>query len=474
MKKISSILVATLFACAVSAQTQSAYFMEGSTFRSQLNPAFAPLRGYVNIPVLGGVQVEGAGNLSIGKLFYPCQGSLVTLFDKNISAATALAGLHERNMFGLDARVNLIGFGAYTRNGKNFWSFDINVRNEAEVDLPYGLFEFVKTGAEHAGFRDVVLSDQAFVEAGFNYSFPLTDKIYLGARAKFLVGGARARVAIERFDASLEEERWSVEADGVFETSGVVFAPRSREDGSEYYSFDELDDVSYKGPAGYGFALDLGVTYDVIPDLQLSMAVNDLGFIAWGKRQMSLGRMGKSQSFEGVEIVGGEVTRPEFDFGKLEFDKETPTKGRTDMLRTSINVGAEYEVWRHKIGLGLLYNVRVWESRSFHNLTASVNFHPVRWFTLTGSYSMLNGRAHALGLAINACPDWINFFLATDLLVCKHTPQWVPINSTSMNVTLGIGIPIGRRGRRIEAYNEYQWKRSEYRMKRKDPLCLFD
>lgn len=62
------------------------------------------------------------------------------------------------------------------------------------------------------------------------------------------------------------------------------------------------------------------------------------------------------------------------------------------MLRTSINLGAEYEVWRHKIGLGLLYNVRVWDVKTFHNLTASVNFHPIPWFTLTTSYSFLNGQ----------------------------------------------------------------------------------
>lgn len=56
MKKIIYTLIAAFVACTAVAQTPSAYFMEGSTFRSQLNPAFAPLRGYVNIPVLGGVQ----------------------------------------------------------------------------------------------------------------------------------------------------------------------------------------------------------------------------------------------------------------------------------------------------------------------------------------------------------------------------------------------------------------------------------
>lgn len=109
--------------------------------------------------------------------------------------------------------------------------------------------------------------------------------------------------------------------------------------------------------------------------------------------------MTKSQSFTGVEIIDGEVHDPEFDFGELEFDRVQASKGKTEMLRTSINLGAEYEVWRHKIGLGLLYNVRVWDVKTFHNLTASVNFHPIPWFTLTTSYSFLNGQGHALGVA---------------------------------------------------------------------------
>lgn len=446
--------MAACAACTAWAQTPSAYFMEGSTFRSQLNPAFAPLRGYVNIPVLGGVQINGSGNLSVSKLLFPFDGRLVTLLDKNISAAQALSGLRDKNMLGIDGRINIIGFGAFRRDRKSFWSFDLNTRVEAEVNLPYSLFDFFKNGQNRATIEDLGVSSHAYLEAAFSYSFPLTDKIYLGARGKFLVGAARARVAIDRLDIALQENEWRVDGTGSFDVTGVELEPQRREsDGSEYYSLDHLDASSVKMPAGYGFAVDLGVTYDVIPDLQLSLAVNDLGFVSWGKSGRSLGRMSKSQSFSGVEIVDGEVSDVDFDFGELEFDKVNVSKRKTDMLRTSINLGAEYELWRHKIGLGLLYNVRVWDQRAFHNLTASVNFHPIRWFTLTGSYSVLNGQAHAMGLALNLCPNWINFFVATDMLVCKHTPQYfLPVKSTSMSVTLGIGVPIGKRGHRIPEY----------------------
>lgn len=184
MKKIIYTLIAAFVACTAVAQTPSAYFMEGSTFRSQLNPAFAPLRGYVNIPVLGGVQVNVSGNLSVSDIFYPVNGSLVTLFDKNVSAAEALGNLRSKNMLGTDARINIVGFGAFRKDHKTFWSFDLNMRVEAEANMPYSLFDFLKNGRNEAVINDIKASTQAYLEAAFSYSFPLTDQIYLGARGK--------------------------------------------------------------------------------------------------------------------------------------------------------------------------------------------------------------------------------------------------------------------------------------------------
>ena len=64
MKKIYTLIAAALLATGAAAQNPTAYFMEGSTFRSQFNPAFAPLRGYVNIPAIGGVNINVGGNIA--------------------------------------------------------------------------------------------------------------------------------------------------------------------------------------------------------------------------------------------------------------------------------------------------------------------------------------------------------------------------------------------------------------------------
>ncbi|MEI3553376.1 MAG: hypothetical protein V8Q54_00980, partial [Alistipes senegalensis] len=37
---------------------------------------------------------------------------------------------------------------SFTKNHKNFWSFDLNVRVNEDANLPYSLFEFIKLGKE--------------------------------------------------------------------------------------------------------------------------------------------------------------------------------------------------------------------------------------------------------------------------------------------------------------------------------------
>ena len=113
MKKIYTLIAAALLATGAAAQNPTAYFMEGSTFRSQFNPAFAPLRGYVNIPAIGGVNINVGGNIAVDNILFSRDGKLVTLLDSSVSAADALSGLKQNNLLGMDFRMNVIGFLFY-------------------------------------------------------------------------------------------------------------------------------------------------------------------------------------------------------------------------------------------------------------------------------------------------------------------------------------------------------------------------
>ena len=93
MKRILILAAALLPALLATAQNPTAYFMDGATFRSQFNPAFAPQRGYLNLPAIGGIQVTVGGNVSLNSIVYPRNGKLVTLLDQSVPAAEALANL---------------------------------------------------------------------------------------------------------------------------------------------------------------------------------------------------------------------------------------------------------------------------------------------------------------------------------------------------------------------------------------------
>lgn len=211
MKKIITFLFVLFLSSASSAQNLSAYFMEGSLFCSRLNPAFAPQRGYVSIPVLGGVSISTGGNLAVERLFHPVNGTLVTFASSAVSARTALQGLEAQNRIGTDSRVDLFGIGAYRADRKTFWSFDLSARVSADLQVPYELFSFLKQGDD----VDVIglgFASESFLEAGFNYSFPIGEKLRIGARLKVPAGIARAHADFDHLQMTTDADRWQVNA----------------------------------------------------------------------------------------------------------------------------------------------------------------------------------------------------------------------------------------------------------------------
>ncbi len=455
MKTLRMLLAALFLATGAAAQNPTAYFMEGSTFRTQFNPAFAPLRGYFNIPAAGGIDVNMNSSLALDDVLYPRNGKLVTIFDRSVTADEALRNIKDNNLLGLDVRTNILGFGKFTRNRKNFWAFDINLHAAAGINLPKSLFEFVKRGEEGV-IRNFGATASTYLDAGFSYSFPLLgEKLYVGAKAKVLVGLARAKVNFDYMNVTMHQDRWAVEAKGSIDANipGAEIDYRTDESQRPYFGIDDIGLGSIK-PAGYGFAVDLGATYDVLPDLQVSLALTDLGFMSWSKTSSVRGYSTAQVEYTGITLESGEVvSSPDFTFDELLRFRPDDSQTKARMLHASLNAGAEYFVWDHRVGFGLLYRARLDEYKALHSVTGSVNFSPVRWFTLTAAYTLAAGRGHSLGLALNLCPGWINFFVATDLATARFTPQYIPVRQRSANVTFGLGFPLGKRGLRIRDRN---------------------
>ncbi len=455
MKKILFLFALLLLPAGLAAQNPVACFMEGSAFRTQFNPAFAPVRGYVNLPVAGALDFSMGNSLALEDFFFRRGSAYVTLLDPAVSAGEALRSIRDRNTLSAEMRMNVVGFGKYAANGKHFWSVDINLRADTEFCLPGSMVRFVKQGHDGA-IRNLGFSFDSYLDAGFGYSFPLLgDKLYVGAKAKLVVGLARMKLDYDRIDVALQEDRWAVEAEGILDAHlpGIRIEHQYDSHHRPYYALDELTfSTRHIEPAGYGFAVDLGAVYEILPDLKASLAVVDLGFIGWTRSASVRGRSSVSEEYTGIVVENGEtLSSPDFSFKDLTHFDRIDGASSTRMLYATMNAGAEYALWKHRVVFGLLYQARFRDYRTLHSLTGSVNFSPVRWFTLSGSYTV-GSCGGSLGLALNLCPGWINFFLATDVLTGRLSSQYVPVSRRSAHVTFGLGFPLGKRGLRLREY----------------------
>ena len=224
---------------------------------------------------------------------------------------------------------------------KYYPGYDFSSGQQIVITLPYSLFDFLKRG-NSGDISDIGITADSYLEAGFNYSFPLLDdKLYIGVRAKFLMGVARARMYFSQFNVSHNEERWLINAAGGLDitAAGLDVTTELNEHGEEVYKMDDIN-LKPTSPAGYGFAVDLGATYDILPNLQASLAVNDLGFISWSKNKNVTGYSAKELSFTGVTVTEDGTESPDFDIDVLEFHKGA-AKSVSRMLRASINAGLE-------------------------------------------------------------------------------------------------------------------------------------
>lgn len=437
-----------MFSDVAAQQLRTSYFMDKSIVRSNMNPALRPMRGYINIPVIGGMSMNFTSNsFSMDKIFHKKNGELVTFLDASVDAKSFLASLKKNNMLDVDYAVNIMGFGFYSK--KAFWSFDITAKMDGGVNIPKSFFEFAKlgTGAEGRRYdlKDLKLNIGSTIDMALGYSRQINDKLSIGAKLKFIAGIANIDMHIDEMTLNLQADVWDVRAKGRIDASmtGLKAKTETRSDGKKYFNSFDYD---FDGISGYGFGVDLGAAYKLLPQLTLSAAVLDLGFVNWSSKSTTSGTSAANYKFSGFDIKSGDDAAKDFldDFGKLTDFEMIEAGSRTTSLRTTINIGAEYAFLNNQLSAGLLSSTQVRRTKTYSELTASCNWRPLNWMSATVSYSMIQSNFNTLGCAINISPSWIHLYLGTDYILGKVTPQFIPISQKAANVYFGIGIPLGK------------------------------
>lgn len=470
MKKIAILLVA-LFALwgvdTANAQSRTSYFMEGSYFRSEFNPALAPTRGYFMIPGLSGLNLNvGTNFLSLDNFIFERDGQLVTALHQSVSADDFLKKLPDTLTATGNMNVNLLGVGLYTK--KMFWSFGANLRCDNNVAISKDLFRVVKTfGNGVYDLGSTSMSANEYVEVYAGTSFPLFDWMTVGARAKFLIGLANLSAEFDKLILDVNENYVEAYMHGELNASSPILSNKPLASGDDYSMSDLLcyNDTALvkENLKSYGAAVDLGVEMRFLENhLKVSAAVTDLGFIRWSKTSHITGEVAGGAMFEGV-VIGEEglnedlssYFKPVDESGEFfDFSGIRPGEGNSRRLTCSVNAGVEYNMLKNKIALGVFSQTRFLTAKTakpLSEVTASLNLRPTSWLSATVTHTMMVGGSNAgvFGAAINFHPALLNLYFGVDFIDSNWVKAFndrliIPRNAKSINLYMGAAFNFGR------------------------------
>ena len=499
----SSKLIGVFFimlVCTLSANAQflrTSYFMEGTHYRQQLNPALTPTKGYFNIPVIGAVNAT-VGSTSLG---YQDIIDIIDDGDDFYTKPDFMNRLKDNNKLNVNFSTEILSAGWY--KGKNFWSFNIGLRTDIGANLTKNMFTFLnemETVEENWRNSNYDISGQqlninAYTEIGLGLSRQINSRLTVGARVKALLGIGNMELKLNRvaMSANLPSDQqinqWSSESywNSMTPSQAAQAAQELKDKFNNYHanltvgaelksSFKGLElqeeegkdyvtdfdfDSGKLGIAGYGFGIDLGASYKILDNLTVSASVLDLGFISWSKSSTKIA----SANPDPIDIKGStyanmvdpnnpntvmnavnqlqndaqgymdRVTNGDvLDYDMLQLEVSDAKESRKSRLASTLVLGAEYGFFNNKLAVGVLSTTRFVQPDALTELTFSANYRPKSWFNVALSYSAIQSAGKSFGLGLKLGP----LFVGTDYMFLGK-------NSNSVNGFVGVSIPLGGR-----------------------------
>ncbi len=441
----------------MGAQTlKGSYFLDNSLNRNKLNPAFAPETGYFQIPVVGNTSVGMYGNTPLQSFLYPVNGQLYTFLNKNVSYEQLDAALTGNPYLDLAADVNLVNFG--WKRGDGFWTVDLGMRVNADVDVSRDLFLFMKKGTGTSGVYNVgplSVNVAASLQAALGYSRDLSDLVpglSVGAKVRAILPVGYAGLEMHNVSLSTSPERWLVTTDATLNTAVKGFNVIDAQGKLAPAKNGSL------GIAGFGFSADLGVEYKLefdgfINGVSLSAAATDLGVVSYKSAEVNVANGTMDWTGLAISLEEGSMDQT-FDElkGELEnlyqFRKAGSSSLSTSAL-PSFYVGAEMPFMDNKMSVGALYSARKSFISMRNELTLSYNVTPLDWLAAGINYSFLN-TTKTVGWIVELTPKkGPCFYIGSDYFCFERAkaPEDFPLNYIPMsgrfNLQFGLAVALG-------------------------------
>ncbi|MGN1215141.1 MAG: DUF5723 family protein [Candidatus Cryptobacteroides sp.] len=307
---VAAALLMSLFCgVQVTAQTRSTWMLDNNPYSQRLNPSRIPEKGFFSFAI-GSFSPSVSSELGLRNLVFPTSQGLVTGFHESVSYDEFIGAMKKNNALGINLNENLFGVGFRGKHG-GFTTIEVNLRADLDANLPRDIFAMLKrggTGAYDLGATRMRAS--AYSEIAVGYARKLGRHLAFGARVKGLVGFANARVDVNKVVASSTADAVSLCADASIIASAPFLTFRTK--ASEYaggsnnvIDFQSIEfDPSRIRPGGFGAAVDFGLTFIPVKDLEIGLAFNDLGAMGWQYDIVGLTESDVTYTGEKINLTG--------------------------------------------------------------------------------------------------------------------------------------------------------------------------
>lgn len=461
MKRSLSILASVLLSsAALFAQgTQTAYMLDNFVYGYRFNPATTPELNFIGIPI-SNVFADANSSFGVSSLLYPSgNGKLVTGLNSSIASKVFLKSFSQNNGIFADVSENILSFGFKGRSG-GYSTVELNARVNALASLPYDLFAFLKDdGRSSYDLSSLSAKASAYIELAYGYSRRINDMFSVGARVKFLVGAADARLQVEKGQIEMYPDKIGVTADArllgsanfaKFGTKDSKYLPGS----NDVVDFNDFSFVNNFKPSGYGAAIDLGFKAEPIEGLTVDFAIVDLGLISWNYG---------IRAITNADVAYTGIDNMNFDEGSIkeelngamdklgglsEFHLLEGSQPRVKMLPFTINAAAKYAMpFYNPLIFGITASYKYLNPMSWFDARACVALTPVKGFSMTANIGYATS-GPTFGAALSIGGRGIGFFLSGDGYIGrlgKYGSIPFPVNRFRYALNLGITIQFGKR-----------------------------
>lgn len=423
MKKNYIIALVLVFILPVMAGAQvlkGSYFLDHSVNNHKMNPAFAPRANYFQLVGVGYFGTGVYSNLDLPLLMQPVDGGLGTFLHPSVSVKDFEKRLPDHLHLDAEMETVLLSFGGFNKK-KAFWNFNIDMRTTMDVDLPSDLLLFLKKGTGTQAQRYNIGNVNAYAAANLGVSFGYSREWFKGFRGGFKVRGIiplmYAGLNLDDVSLTTGTDKWAINTEGYLHTAmkGLELS-QSEPNTIPTVGFDLNKLISNKVAAGWGYSVDIGAEYVLelgcpVDGMAFSLAVTDLGQIFYHKDAVSAFENHGHVEWTGFQVdenmnVNAEQAIQDLSdkaAGLLNLSKKDQAKSLMRSTMPRLYVGVEYPFLKRSMSVGLLYSARFSHSYARHELTASYNITPCKWFALGLNYSFLN-TSRSMGAVLEFTP----------------------------------------------------------------------